>query len=109
MYTRVTRITWPDGEKNEDMDEAMQAVRDQIMPFARQLEGFKGFFGLSRHGEIILVSLWETEADLQASESGGYVECIKDKLAFLPHLQKTPLCRTCDSRTGGDRAVSYIP
>jgi hypothetical protein len=46
MYTRVTRITWPDGEKNEGMDEAMQAVRDQIMPFAQQLEGFKGFFGI---------------------------------------------------------------
>lgn len=91
MYTRVARITWPEGEKDEGMDEAMQVVREQIMPFAQQLKGCKGFYGLSRHGEIILVSLWETEADLEASESAGYVEQIKDKLAFLPHVQKTPL------------------
>jgi heme-degrading monooxygenase HmoA len=91
MYTRVARITWPQGEKVEGMDEAMQAVRDQIMPFAQRLHGFKGFFGLSRDGEIVLVSLWETEADLQASESGGYVEHIKNALAFLPQVQKTPL------------------
>lgn len=91
MHARVTSITWPIGQKVEGMDEAIQAVRDQIVPFARQLEGFKGFLGLLRGGEIILLSLWETEADLEASKAVPYVEHVKDDLAFLLPLCSPPL------------------
>ncbi len=91
MHARVTSITWPAGEKVEGLDEAVLAVRDQIVPFAQQLQGFKGFLGLSRGGEIILLSLWETETDLQASEVGHYAEYLKDKLAPLVRLRRTPL------------------
>ena len=91
MYARVMRITWPLGEKVEGMDEVIQAVRDQIVPFAQQLQGFKGFLGLSRAGEIILQSLWETEADLQATEVHQIDDYLKDKLEFSLHLSTTPL------------------
>jgi hypothetical protein len=91
MYARVMRITWPQGEKVEGMDEVIQAVRDQIVPFAQQLQGFKGFLGLSRAGEIILQSLWETEADLQATEVNHFDDYVKDKLGFSLHLDTTPL------------------
>ena len=87
MYARVTRITWPQGEKVEGMDEVIQVVRDQIVPFAQGLQGFKGFLGLSRAGEIILQSLWETEADLQATEVHHFDNYLKDML----HLDTTPL------------------
>jgi hypothetical protein len=89
MHARVTSIEWPAGEKVEGMDQAIQTVRDQIVPFAQQLQGFKGFLGLSKDGRIVLLSLWETEADLQASEAGSYAEQLKDKLAFLSHLHTT--------------------
>lgn len=91
MFARVTTIEWPEGEKIEGRDEAIQTVRDQIVPFAQQLQGFKGFLGLSRGGTIILLSLWDTEADLQASEDRSYAEHLKDKLAFLTRLRATPL------------------
>ncbi len=91
MHARVTSIRWPIGMKVEGMDKAVQVVRNQIMPFARQLQGFKGFLGLSRGAEIILLSLWETEADLQASEVSHYAEYLKDKHAPLVRLRSTPL------------------
>lgn len=91
MYARVTRITWPQGEKVEGMDEVIQVVRDQIVPFAQQLQGFKGFLGLSRDGEIVLQSLWETEADLQATEVNQFDDYVKDKLGFSLSLGTTPL------------------
>jgi hypothetical protein len=91
MYARVMRITWPEGKKVEGMDEVIQTVRDQIVPFAQQLQGFKGFLGLLRDGEIILESLWETEADLQATEVNHFDDYMKDKLGFSLHLDTTPL------------------
>ena len=91
MYARVTRITWPQGKKVEGMDEVIQVVRNQIVPFAQRLQGFKGFLGLSRAGEIILQSLWETEADLQATEVNHFDDYVKARLGFSLHLDTTPL------------------
>jgi hypothetical protein len=91
MYAQVTSIEWPLGVKVEGRDEAIQTVRDQIVPFAKQQQGFKGFLGLSQETKIILLTLWETEADLLASEAKGYCEHQVNKLAFLLHLKTTPL------------------
>jgi hypothetical protein len=92
MYAQVTSIEWPAGEKVEGMGEALQTVREQIVPFAKQQRGFKGFFGLSQEVRITLLTLWETEADLQASETNGYCRFQQDKLvAFLPQRSTTLL------------------
>ena len=91
MHARVMRVTWPEGEKVEGMDGVIQVVRDQIVPFAQQLQGFKGFLGLLRTGEIILQSLWETEADLQATEVNNFDDYVKDKLGFSLDMDTTPL------------------
>ena len=91
MHARVTKVTWPQGEKVEGLDDVIQAVRDQIVPFAQQLQGFKGFLGLSRDGEIILQSLWETEADLQATKVHHFDDYVKDKLGFSLDVDTTPL------------------
>jgi hypothetical protein len=92
MYAQVTTIEWPPGEKVEGMNEALQTVRDQIVPFAQQQHGFKGFLGLSQDGKLILQTLWETEADLKASETNGYCRLQQDKLvAFLPQRSTTLL------------------
>jgi len=72
------------------MDKAIQTVRDQIVPFAKQ-QGFKGFLGLSQNTKIILLTFWETEADLLVSEAKGHCEHQVNKLAFLLHLSMTPL------------------
>ena len=77
--------------KVEGMDEVIQVVRNQIVPFALRLQGFKGFLGLSRAGEIILQSLWETEADLQATEVNNFDDYVKDKLGFSLDVDTTPL------------------
>jgi hypothetical protein len=91
MYARITSIEWPGGEKVEGMDEVIQAVRDQVVPFAKQLRGFKGFLGLSQEERIIVLTLWETGADPQISANTSYLEWLKDRLSFLPDLRITPL------------------
>jgi hypothetical protein len=56
-------------------DERIQAVRDGLLPVARQQKDFKGFLILvdSEGNRLLGITLWETVGDLQASEgAGGY-------------------------------------
>lgn len=91
MHARITSIEWPAGEKVEGMDEVIHVVRDQLVPSTKQFQGFKGLLGLSQEGRIILLTLWETEADPQVSAARSYLVWLKDQLSFLPNLSRNPL------------------
>lgn len=77
MYARVvTNQIKPD----------LAIVRDSIVPALKDLNGFKGFVAMTDHkaGKSIGYSMWETEADLAASEaSGNYLEQIAKLSAVL--------------------------
>lgn len=72
MYARMTTIRTQPGK----MAEAMDIARDSIAPHAKGQRGFKSLLALvgREDDEIIFVSLWETEDDLEASENSGYYE-----------------------------------
>ena len=92
MYVRVTTLQWQIGKKVEAMDEAIQIVKESIVPVARQQPGFKGFLTLldRRGGKLILLTLWETEAALKAGEASGYYREQIAKFAHLAQLYVTP-------------------
>ena len=91
MYARITVLEWKMGQKHEGMEEMLQLLHDRIVPTARQQQGFKGFLGLSRGGEIILQSLWETAGDLQATQVHHFDDYAKDTLRSSLHLDTTPV------------------
>jgi hypothetical protein len=69
MYARVhTLETTP-----ESHDEGLRIITEQLLPWARESTGFRGIVGLTdRAREItLLISLWEDEESLQASEPAG--------------------------------------
>lgn len=71
MYARVTLARLQPGK----MDELTQFLRDNVIPAAQALQGFKGLLLLTDESSNkgTAVALWETEADLVASEaSDGY-------------------------------------
>ena len=49
-------------------------VREELVPVARQQPGFRGFIELADEasGTFQLLTLWETEAAMEASEAAGY-------------------------------------
>lgn len=51
--------------------ESVSYLRDQIMPQARQLPGFRGVYALSdpQSGKSLTITLWDSEDELRASES----------------------------------------
>ena len=66
MLTRVVTLV---GANN--IDAGVDFVRDEVAPLLRQQKGFRGLTASAdRAGGVLgVLSLWETEADRDASES----------------------------------------
>ncbi len=60
----------------DSVDEAVNQYRSAVVPTARQQKGFRGkLLFLNRDTQQALsITLWETEDDMLASESSGYLE-----------------------------------
>jgi heme-degrading monooxygenase HmoA len=79
MYARVGIAQ----DKPGKMDDAIRVYRDSVVPAQKQQKGFKGaLFLTDRHtGRSISISLWETEADMEASMTSGFYQDQTDKFA----------------------------
>ena len=89
MYARVTLAQLQPGQ----IDELLQFLHDNVVPAAQESQGFKGLMLLTDEatGKSIAIGLWETEADMAASESpdGYYTK----QLARGAHFFATPPVR----------------
>ena len=86
MIARVTMARSQPGST----DEFIQVVEEGFLPAAREQPGFRGFLLLTERGtgNHIGISLWDSEADAQASEGpGGYYQ---EQLQRLTSLQAAP-------------------
>ena len=71
MFARVV-IVQIDPDRT---DEAISLYGDSVVPAAEQQQGFRGMYLLtSGTGKGISIALWETEADMQAGETSGYLQ-----------------------------------
>jgi heme-degrading monooxygenase HmoA len=92
MHARVTTFQVQSGK----MDEANRIANESIMPAIRQQAGLKSFFGLQDRttGKAMLITLFETEADMKAGVSSGFVQQQAAKL--MPLLTGTPVTEFYD-------------
>lgn len=69
MFARVSTFRGPVDRTSE----GIRVAREQILPAARLQDGFRGIYILfdRESGESIALTLWETEADLRASEEAA--------------------------------------
>ncbi len=69
MFARVSTIQG----KQEQIDEGIRHYREQVLPAARKMAGFKGAYLLvdRKSGKNLGITLWETEKDLQASAAAA--------------------------------------
>lgn len=81
MYARTTTIQTEPGK----VEEAIDIARDSIVPLAKEQPGFKGLLAMTstEDEDVVLISLWETEDDLKASEDNGYYEDQIGKLSSV--------------------------
>ena len=79
-------------------DEAVAAVQETFLPAAREQPGYGGFLLLTDRAmqQLVGISLWETEADVQASGgAGGYYQ---ERMArFVDLLVAPPTTTTLEA------------
>jgi heme-degrading monooxygenase HmoA len=70
MYARVSRY---EGGAPERLEESVRRGREETLPAARELDGFAGAIALldRRSGRHMVVSLWESEQAMEASEEAA--------------------------------------
>jgi heme-degrading monooxygenase HmoA len=68
MYARITTVTGA-----SDIDGGLAVLRDEAVPQMQQQKGFRGLSaaGDRAAGEVMVLSVWDTEAHLEASESAA--------------------------------------
>ncbi len=82
MYARMTVA----HARPDRFEEAVAAVQEAFLPAARDQTGYRGFLLLTarEQRQLVGISLWETEADLQSSGgTGGYYQQRMDDFAGL--------------------------
>jgi quinol monooxygenase YgiN len=72
MNARITTLRARDGQ----LDRVLRLITEVAMPAAERQEGFAALIVMSNRGanKILTTSLWETEADMLASEDGEYLQ-----------------------------------
>jgi heme-degrading monooxygenase HmoA len=80
-FTRViTGKIRPDKQ-----EEALTLFTDDIIPAAKEQEGFRGanLFTNRKTGKFISATVWKTEEDMISSDKSGYLREQLDKVAYL--------------------------
>lgn len=92
MYARVVTSQLQLGKKAE----WSSIIRDSIVPALQQQKGFTGFVMLADtdSDKCIAYSMWETEADLKASETSGFYQEQVAKLKSV--LAAAPMREICE-------------
>jgi heme-degrading monooxygenase HmoA len=70
MFARLTELQFIAAKA----DEGFAIVRDSIVPSIKEQHGFKGLLLLrdARTGSASVLSLWESEADMDATAAGNF-------------------------------------
>ena len=66
-------------------EEAFSVFTDNIIPAAREQEGFRGanLFTKPQTGKFIATTIWKTEKDMISSDQSGYLEGQLEKVSYL--------------------------
>ena len=66
-------------------DEAFSVFIDEIIPAAKEQEGFRGgnLFSDPKTGKFIATTIWKTEEDMISSGKSGYLKKQLDKISHL--------------------------
>jgi quinol monooxygenase YgiN len=88
MHVRVTRVQL----QPDKLDEAIRIYQESVVPAAQQQPGFRSTQLITDRasGMGMSITVWETEANLHASEASGYYQ---EQIAKFAPLLTTPPVR----------------
>jgi heme-degrading monooxygenase HmoA len=70
MHARVSIF---EAGNPDQVDERLRQARQQVLPQAKQMDGFKGLIALGdrQSGKTLGITLWESEEAMRASEEAA--------------------------------------
>jgi len=94
MYARVITVDW----KLEQIDEATRFFREEVATALKTQPGFANTRMLVDYatGKGLMVTIWQSEADLKASESNGFLKTqltgLSQFFASTPTVDRYTIC-----------------
>ena len=87
MYARTGVSRMKPGK----MDEAIAMYRDSVLPLLKQQKGFKALYWLAdrKTEKYTVLTLWDSEADMTATETSGLLQEVISKFAPFVAEQTT--------------------
>jgi quinol monooxygenase YgiN len=76
--------------RSDHFDHVLQILHDTVAPAAQRQPGFRGMLIMTNRQayKIVATTLWESEADMLASEEGEYLQ---DQVSrVIAHLRRPP-------------------
>lgn len=92
MHARVVTVQLQPGTT----DRAIAIFEESVVPAATEQQGFNGTLLLTDRatGKAVSITMWETEADLTASEASGYYQAQIVKFAGVGIFAGPPVRET---------------
>jgi len=87
MFARLLRIK----TKIERIDEAAKLFEESVIPLCKNQKGYKGAYFLTdrKTGVSILITLWENEEDMLATESSHFFQ--EQLIKFMTFFKAPPI------------------
>jgi len=87
MFARLLRIK----TKIERIDEAAKLFEESVIPLCKNQKGYKGAYFLTdrKTGVSILITLWENEEDMLATESSHFFQ--EQLVKFMTFFKAPPI------------------
>ena len=87
MFARLLRIK----TKIERIDEAAKLFEERVIPLCKNQKGYKGAYFLTdrKTGMSILITLWENEEDMLATESSHFFQ--EQLVKFMTFFKAPPV------------------
>ncbi len=73
MWVRMSTLQGSANQSNEEIEGTLRVLREEILPTARQMDGYQGVItiGDRTSGKGITLTFWENEDAMRASEEAA--------------------------------------
>jgi len=73
VWVRMSTLQGSPNQSDEEIEQVLKVLRENILPAARQMDGYKGVISVGDRssGKGVTLTFWETEEAMQASEEAA--------------------------------------
>lgn len=73
MWVRMSTLQGDANQSDDEVERQLKVLRENVLPSARQLDGFRGVISMGdKHsGKAVTLTFWDSEESMRASEEAA--------------------------------------